>query len=159
MSQAIAIITSSLFIMAACAVVMWARGKIFRVKAYDHFFQKFAAGALVLQGDPAFPQKLANDLVEIAPFVRNRRIADSIASRPVSRSDARPDPEINDLSEKQSIAYLRTCMALLTALSYSSKRFGAKYRERLYDRAHDRQVVVRLAHDLRKQTAADHCAA
>jgi hypothetical protein len=161
MSQTIAILASSASIIVALAVVVWAHGKITRVKGYDHFFAKFIAGAYALQADPQFPRSLAASFVAIAPEVHSSSLADFVAARPLTRRDSTPEDAavLNSLSEKQAEAYLRTCLSLLTALSYRSKRYGAKYRERLYDRAYDRQVVVRLAHNLREQPAHHHCAA
>jgi hypothetical protein len=151
MSTFFAIATTSVSVALAVAAVAWARAELARIKAFDHNFSRFVAGACALQADPSVPGVLVDDFVFLAPHVADKKFASALLLRSFPINTKIPEEKtlaIASLTEKQLTAYVQTCISLLFAVSFRVRN-GQRYRQRLLDKFSDRKIAVAQTQELR----------
>jgi hypothetical protein len=132
------VILVSALVAVSCLMLVWAIGAIRDIQAKDSFVADFVRVSLEFLEHPEFDDFLKAYLVEIAPYIESRSLANAIAAFDPSRDGSHAvDTDLvaklrspGERPTEERIRFLVAIYYFVMGLSYSSRK-GSRLRRRL----------------------------
>lgn len=144
-----AILTSG-SVLVACIVIGWAFAVRSHVRAKDIYVDLFTKTASDFLQRPELDERFKRFLIDIAPGIQERKIANYVAKAVADGASPESDFEIQRMMDgaenkptEEQMRFLAAMFFYLMALSFSSPRYGGQLRRRLRPELADKSAMMR----------------